>query len=231
VGFSIAEARQDDLFDGRRVIRGRPNFQQAMARCGKPFHGVITMALTPSNMLPLGTTAPDFRLAGTDGKTYSLQDFSRSQLLLVAFICNHCPFVKHVRSELARMGRDYQAKGVGVVAINANDTVAYPADSMDNMRKEAADAGYVFPYVLDETQAVAKSYDAACTPDFFVFDAGRKLIYRGQLDGSRPGNNVPVTGADLRAALDAALAGKSPGAEQKPSMGCNIKWKPGNAPA
>lgn len=189
------------------------------------------MALTPSNMLPLGTPAPDFRLPGTDGNIYSLPSFERSPVLLVAFICNHCPFVKHIRSGLVKLAQDYQPRGVGIVAINSNDVVAYPADDMENMRKEVATASYTFPYVLDETQSVARAYDAACTPDFFVFDAARKLIYRGQFDGSRPGNNVPVTGEDLRSALEAALAGKPALADQKPSMGCNIKWKAGNEPA
>ncbi|MES2603487.1 MAG: thioredoxin family protein [Pseudomonadota bacterium] len=188
------------------------------------------MALTPSNMLPLGTTAPAFQLPATDGKHYSLQSFAGSKLLLVMFICNHCPFVKHVKSELAALGRDYEGKGVAVVAINSNDTVAYPADDMDHMRVEAQTSGFSFPYLLDADQTVAKSYDAACTPDFFLFDQGRKLVYRGQLDGSRPGNNIPVTGNDLRTALDTALADRAQSAEQKPSVGCNIKWKPGNEP-
>ena len=189
------------------------------------------MALTPSNMLPLGTTAPAFALQATDGRTLSLQDFAGSKLLLVAFICNHCPFVKHVRAELARLGQDCRKLGVAMVAINSNDTDAYPADNMDNMRLEAAAAAYPFPYLLDATQQVARAYDAACTPDFYLFDAGRRLVYRGQLDGSRPGNDVPVTGSDLRAAINAALAGSAVAADQKPSIGCNIKWKPGNEPA
>jgi peroxiredoxin len=187
------------------------------------------MALTPSNMLALGTPAPDFNLPGTDGAHYSLRDFASGKLLLVAFICNHCPFVKHIQPELVRLGRDNQQRGVATVAISSNDIQAYPADGMDRMREEAAKAGYVFPYLLDETQQVAKAYDAACTPDFFLFDSARKLIYRGQFDDSRPGNAVPVTGKDLRAAIDAALNNRTI-AEQKPSMGCNIKWKPGNAP-
>ncbi len=188
------------------------------------------MALTPSNMLPLGTPAPDFSLPGTDGITYTLRNFAAGKLLLVAFICNHCPFVKHIRAELARLGRDNRDRGVAMVAISSNDIEAFPADGMDKMREEVVTAGYVFPYLLDATQQVAKAYAAACTPDFFLFDGARKLIYRGQLDDSRPGNKVPVSGKDLRAALDAALANKGVPAAQKPSMGCNIKWKPGNEP-
>jgi peroxiredoxin len=188
------------------------------------------MALTPSNMLPLGTSAPDFNLPGTDGASYSLRSFASGKLLLVAFICNHCPFVKHIQAELVRLGRDCQQQGVAMVAISSNDIDAYPADGMDKMREEAAQAGYVFPYLLDESQQVAKAYDAACTPDFFLFDGARKLIYRGQFDDSRPGGSVPVTGKDLRAAIAAASKNEQVSAPQKPSMGCNIKWKPGNAP-
>ena len=188
------------------------------------------MALTPSSMLPLGTAAPDFNLPGTDGAQYSLRSFASGKLLLVAFICNHCPFVKHIQTELARLGRDCREWGVAMIAISSNDVEAYPADGMDKMREEAAKAGYVFPYVLDATQQVARAYDAACTPDFFLFDGARELIYRGQFDDSRPGNGVPVSGKDLRAAIEAALANRAISAEQKPSMGCNIKWKPGNAP-
>ncbi len=188
------------------------------------------MALTPSNMLPLGTLAPDFSLPGTDGAAYSLHSFASGKLLLVAFICNHCPFVKHIQAGLAQLGKDYRQQGVAMVAISSNDIDAYPADGMDKMREQAAAAGYVFPYLLDETQQVAKAYDAACTPDFFLFDGARKLIYRGQFDDSRPGGAIPVTGKDLRAAIDAALKNGKVPAEQKPSMGCNIKWKPGNAP-
>jgi len=146
------------------------------------------------------------------------------------FICNHCPYVKHVRAGLAAFGRDYAPRGVAVVAINANDVERYPDDSPAKMKAEAAEAGYSFPYLFDETQQVARSYGAACTPDLFVYDADRRLAYRGQLDDSRPGNGKPVTGADLRGACDALLAGRRPSADQKPSMGCNIKWKPGNEP-
>ena len=188
------------------------------------------MALTPSNMLALGTMAPDFNLPGTDGARYSLRDFASGKLLLVAFICNHCPFVKHIQAELARLGKDCREQGVAVAAISSNDIEAYPADGMDKMREEAMKAGYTFPYLLDETQQVAKAYDAACTPDFFLFDGARKLIYRGQFDDSRPGSAIAVSGKDLRAAIDAALNNRTVTPEQKPSMGCNIKWKPGNAP-
>jgi len=181
-------------------------------------------------MLPLGTSAPDFKLPDTAGKVVSLGDFSGKEALLIMFICNHCPFVKHVRSELARLGKDYLSRGVGVVAISSNDVTNYPEDSPTKMAEEAHDAGYGFPYLYDESQAVAHAYRAACTPDFFLFDKSRKLIYRGQLDDSRPGNGIPVTGKDLSAALDALLARKPVASEQKPSLGCNIKWKPGNEP-
>lgn len=188
------------------------------------------MALTPSNMLPLGTAAPAFSLPATDGSVVTLENFQGSSLLLVAFICNHCPFVKHIRLQLAALADEYKPQGVAFVAINANDVESYPDDSMENMQKEVVEAGYHFPYLLDESQAVAKSYDAACTPDFYLFDQDRLLIYRGQLDSSRPGNDIPVTGEDLRAAIDAALAGQPVSAQQTPSVGCNIKWKPGNEP-
>lgn len=147
------------------------------------------------------------------------------------FICNHCPYVKHVRGELAKIGREYQAKDVAVIAINSNDATKYPADSPEKMKQESQEAGYTFPYLFDETQEIAKTYRAACTPDFFLFDGKQKLVYRGQLDDSRPGNNVPVTGKDLRAALEAVLSGQPVSPKQTPSMGCNIKWKPGNEPA
>ncbi len=190
------------------------------------------MAQTPSTMLALGTTAPDFSLPDVvTGRTVSLSDFADAPALLVMFICNHCPFVKHVRHELAQLARDYQNRGVAIVAINANDAQQYPDDSPEKMKQEAQDAGYSFPYLFDESQEVAKAYQAACTPDFFLFDRNRSLVYRGQLDDSRPGNNIPVTGKDLRAALDAVLAGNPVPGEQKPSIGCNIKWKPGNEPA
>jgi len=188
------------------------------------------MARTPSTMLALGTRAPEFSLPDYDGQLYALADFDAAPALLVAFICNHCPFVKHVRHEFAAMARALQPRGLAVVAINSNDVEAYPQDGPDAMRAEAAELGYVFPYLLDATQAVAKAYCAACTPDFFLFDAQRRLVYRGQFDDSRPGNGRPVTGADLRAAIDATLAGRTPPAEQLPSLGCNIKWRKGNEP-
>ena len=184
------------------------------------------MAATPSVMLPLGTRAPDFTLPDTvTGRSVSLADFAGKKALLVMFICNHCPFVKHIRSQLAALGRDYSEKGVGIVAISSNDAANYPDDSPAKMKDEARAAGYTFPYLYDESQAVARAYQAACTPDFFLFDSARALVYRGQLDDSRPGNGVPVTGKDLRAALDAALAGQPPLPTQRPSIGCNIKWK------
>jgi peroxiredoxin len=188
------------------------------------------MARTPSTMLPLGTQAPSFSLPNVDGRTVSLDDFKGAPALLVAFICNHCPFVKHVATGLAELGREYQARGVAVVAINSNDAGSYPADSPEQMVHEAESRGYTFPYLYDEDQSVAKAYRAACTPDFYVFDRERKLVYRGQLDSSRPDSGIPVTGKDLRAALDAVLAGKPVLADQKPSIGCNIKWKAGNEP-
>ena len=188
------------------------------------------MARTPSTMLELGTPAPDFALPDTAGETTRLADFAEAPALLVMFICNHCPFVIHVRDELAAIGRESGAKGVGIVAINSNDVENYPDDSPAKMLEEAALAGYTFPYLYDETQAVAHSYEAACTPDFYLFDGDQRLVYRGQLDGSRPGNDVPVTGVDLRRALDAVLSNSSPDADQLPSLGCNIKWKAGNAP-
>ncbi len=189
------------------------------------------MVRTPSTMLPLGTTAPDFSLPNVDGRTVSLADAAGPKGTVVMFICNHCPFVKHVADQLAALGRDVMPLGIGVVAISSNDVSTHPADSPEQMVHEAEDRGYPFPYLYDESQEVAKDYHAACTPDFFLFDAGRKLVYRGQLDASRPGNEIPVTGADLRAAIDAVLAGKPLATEQRPSLGCNIKWKPGNEPS
>jgi peroxiredoxin len=181
-------------------------------------------------MLPLGTPAPGFALPDTTGRVFTLKDFRDHPALLVMFICNHCPYVKHIRTELARLGRDYTDRGVAIVAINANDVASYPDDSPARMAQEVKAAQYVFPYLFDETQTVAKAYKAACTPDFFLFDRDRKLVYRGQLDDSRPGNDVPLTGRDLRAALDALLNGQPIPNNQKPSVGCNIKWKPGNEP-
>jgi len=189
------------------------------------------MVRTPSTMLPLGTGAPDFSLPNVDGRTVTLADAAGPRGTLVMFICNHCPFVKHVADQLAALGRDCLPRGIGVVAISSNDVSSHPADSPEQMVHEAEERGYVFPYLYDETQEVAHAYHAACTPDFFLFDGDRKLAYRGQLDASRPGNDVPVTGADLRAAIDALLSGHPVPAEQRPSLGCNIKWKPGNEPA
>ncbi len=188
------------------------------------------MVMTPSQMLPLGTAAPDFSLPDTDGNTVSLSDFS-GKPLLVAFICNHCPFVIHIREGFASLCREYQERGVAVVGISSNDISTHPDDSPEKMAAEKASAGYAFPYLFDESQDVAKAYNAACTPDFFLFDASHKLVYRGQLDDSRPDSGIPVTGADLRAAFDAVLAGEPVSEEQKPSVGCNIKWKAGNEPA
>ncbi len=188
------------------------------------------MVAVNSTMLPLGTAAPDFRLPDASGKVVSLGEFKRAPALVVVFMCNHCPYVKHIRSGLAQLARDCGARGVAVVGINSNDVANYPADSPAKMAEEAKAAGYVFPYLYDESQAVAKAYKASCTPDIYLFDKDQRLVYRGQFDDSRPGNGVPVTGRDLRAALDAILAGKPVLANQKPSIGCNIKWKPGNEP-
>lgn len=181
-------------------------------------------------MLPLGTQAPPFRLPDTTGQMVSLEDTEGAPALVVMFICNHCPYVKYIQHELARFGREYQAKGVAIIAINSNDAQQYPDDSPGRMAEVAASVGYTFPYLYDETQQVAQAYQAACTPDFYVFDKDRRLVYRGQFDGARPGNNQPITGADLRAAVDQLLAGKPVSQQQLPSAGCNIKWKTGNTP-
>ena len=186
------------------------------------------MAAVESEMLPLGTPAPAFSLPDPDGTVHALR--GDAPATLVMFISNHCPFVKHVREELARIGSEYGSRGAAIYAINSNDVVKYPADSPARMKEEVRDWGYTFPYLFDESQDVAKAYRAACTPDFFLFDAEQKLVYRGQLDDSRPSNNQPVDGHDLRAALDAVLASEAPTAEQKPSIGCNIKWIAGNEP-
>jgi peroxiredoxin len=183
-------------------------------------------------MLPLGTPAPDFDLVDVvSGERVSLATFKGKKGLLVMFICQHCPFVKHVEDELGRIGQDYVSQGMGVLAISSNSVETHPQDSPDNMREQVTRANFNFPYAYDETQAVAKSYTAACTPDFFLFDSDFALAYRGQLDDSRPGNDKPVTGADLRAALDRVVAGEEILDAQKPSIGCNIKWAPGGAPA
>lgn len=188
------------------------------------------MALTESTMLPLGTQAPDFQLPDVvSGMTVSLNSFANQKPLLVMFICCHCPFVKHVKEELAKIGKDY-SEYVATVAISANDVANYPGDSPDNLKAMAQELELKFPICYDESQEVAKSYKAACTPDFFLFNARQKLVYRGQLDSSRPSNNLPVTGEDLRGAIEAILAGNNVSPEQKPSIGCNIKWKPGNEP-
>lgn len=188
------------------------------------------MVRTPSTMLPLGTPAPDFALPDVDGRTVSLADFEGAPGLLVVFMCNHCPFVIHLAEALAAFGKEYQAKGLAMVGVSSNDVENYPADSPDKMALEAEARGYTFPYLYDATQAVAKQYRAACTPDFFLFDADRKLVYRGQFDSSRPDSGVKPTGEDLRAACDAVLAGQAPSEQQLPSIGCNIKWKPGAEP-
>ena len=189
------------------------------------------MAQTPSTMPPLGAKAPDFcLLEPATGHAVTLADFRGSPALLVMFISNHCPFVKHIREAVARFAAEHRGKGLDCVAICANDAAHYPDDSPARIAEDAKAFGYSFPYLYDESQQTAKAYRAACTPDFFLFDADRKLVYRGQFDGSRPGNGVPVTGSDLRAAVDALLSGRPIPSEQKPSIGCNIKWKAGNEP-
>ncbi|MFO0916560.1 MAG: thioredoxin family protein [Pirellulales bacterium] len=188
------------------------------------------MVRTASTMLPLGTKAPDFELINVDGTLVRLADFHGAPALLVVFMCNHCPYVLHVADHLAALAREYQQRGVAIVGINSNDASQYPQDSPEQMVHEAEQRGYSFPYLYDETQEVAQAYRAACTPDFFLFDDQQRLIYRGQLDSSRPKSDVPVTGSDLRAALDAVLAGRPVVDHQRPSMGCNIKWRAGNEP-
>ena len=190
------------------------------------------MVRTNSTMLPLGTKAPEFSLPdAVSGQTISLNNFTGSKALLVMFICQHCPFVKRVKTQLAKLGEDYGAQGVGIVAISANDVEKYPDDSPEYLKAMAQELNFNFPFCYDATQEVAKSYTAACTPDFFLFDSDRKLVYRGQLDDSILDDSLPVTGKDLRSAMDQVLAGKEVGTEQKPSLGCNIKWIPGNEPA
>ncbi|MBI4431004.1 MAG: thioredoxin family protein [Candidatus Omnitrophica bacterium] len=188
------------------------------------------MVLTPSTMTELGSPAPDFSLPDLDGKIVSLTDFTDRPALLVMFICNHCPYVKHVRKELGKLYGDYCDKGLAVVGINSNDIANYPEDCPENMKKMACENDWRFPYLLDDSQETAKRYRAACTPDFFLYGARQKLVYRGQLDESRPDNGKPITGKDLRAAIDAVLTGAPISKNQKPSMGCNIKWKAGNEP-
>jgi peroxiredoxin len=184
------------------------------------------MARTESTMVELGTKAPHFELPDVvSGRTVNLHDFDDKKALLVMFICRHCPYVKHVQQELAQIGKDYQAKSLGIVAICSNDADAYPEDRPESLREQALEVGFNFPYLYDESQDVARAYQAACTPDFYLFDQSRHLVYRGQLDDSRPGNGIPVTGRDLRAAIDAVLNGQPVSAAQKPSVGCSIKWR------
>ena len=183
------------------------------------------MARTESAMLALGTPAPDFHLPEVvTGRTISLAEFATKQALLVMFICQHCPFVKHLEHGLASLGHDYAASALGIVAISSNDAIAHPSDAPESLAEQARYKGFSFPYLYDETQQVARAYDATCTPDFFLFDEDRKLVYRGEFDGSRPGNEVPVTGASLRSAIDAVLAHQPVSPDQRPSLGCNIKW-------
>ena len=188
------------------------------------------MVKTLSTMPELGMPAPDFRLPDTEGNLVARDDFRDAPGLLVIFMCNHCPYVVHIKEALAEFAREYIPQGIAIVGINSNDVEAYPEDSPEKMKEDKERFGYPFPYLFDATQEVAKAYRAACTPDFFLFDRDRRLFYRGQFDDSRPGSDVPVTGRDLRAACDALLAGKEPPQPQVPSMGCNIKWKPGNEP-
>ncbi|WP_424094869.1 thioredoxin family protein [Moorena producens] len=190
------------------------------------------MALVNSTMLSLGTKAPEFQLPdAVSGQTISLETFAGKQGLLVMFICRHCPFVKHVQGELAKLGKDYADANLGMVAISANDADNYPDDAPDKLKEMAQELGFTFPFCHDQSQETAQAYTAACTPDFFLFDANQELVYRGQLDDSRPSNGIPVTGKDLRAAIDAVLGSQPVNSEQKPSIGCNIKWKPGNEPS
>lgn len=188
------------------------------------------MARTESTMLELGSIAPDFRLPDPEGKWYSLADFADAPALLVVFLCNHCPFVKHIQHEMADLIRSMQPRGLAAVGISSNDISTHPDDAPAKMAEEAARIPYTFPYLYDESQAVAKAYRAACTPDFYLFDGARTLVYRGQFDAARPGNDVPVTGADLRAAITALLNHEPVPEDQKPSIGCNIKWRSGNEP-
>ncbi len=188
------------------------------------------MVVTASKMFDLGTPAPDFNLPDTRGNIVSLGNFKDAPALLVIFMCNHCPFVKHILDGMVDLVRQYQAKGVAVVGINSNDVANFPDDRPEKMAEVAKESGFTFPYLYDESQEVAKAYHAACTPDFFLFDKERKLVYRGQMDDSRPGGEVPVTGVDLIKAMDAVLAGRDISSDQKPSIGCNIKWKKGNEP-
>jgi len=190
------------------------------------------MAVESSKDLPLGTRAPDFALPDTvSGRTIRLGDYAASPALLVAFICNHCPYVQHIRAAFVEFAREFQPRGLAVVAISANDPEAYPQDSPEQMAIEAKKSGFTFPYLFDRTQQTAKAYHAVCTPEFYLFDAAQRLVYRGRFDASRPNGQVPITGSELRAAAEAVLAGRQPAADQKPSIGCGIKWRPGNAPS
>ena len=186
-----------------------------------------SMTLLESQKIPLGTPAPDFALEATDSRFYVLEDFKEAKILVVVFMCNHCPFVKHILKVLVKLAKEYQARSVAVVGINSNDVESFPEDSPENMSRVAKEAGFSFPYLYDASQEVARSYGAACTPDFFLFDKEMKLVYRGQMDDSRPGNDISVTGADLTSVIDAVLANRKVSRVQKPSMGCNIKWKKG----
>ena len=188
------------------------------------------MVNTPSTMVPLGTQSPPFSLPDTAGKIVSLENYKGAPALLVVFLCNHCPFVKHILPHFVPLAREYQARGVGIVGISSNDVSRYPDDAPEKMAELSRSMGFSFPYLYDETQQVAKAYGAACTPDFYLFDGKGCLVYRGQMDDSRPGNGKPLTGADLRAAMDAVLEGRPVSDDQRPSIGCNIKWKPGNEP-
>jgi len=189
------------------------------------------MVLTPSTMLALGTQSPDFQLPDViSGEMISLETFKIKKALLVMFICRHCPFIKHIQQHLAQLGQDYLETNLGIVAISANDAEKYPDDAPDRLKEMAEELGFSFPFCFDQSQAIAKAYSAACTPDFFLFDAQRHLVYRGQLDDSRPSNNIPVTGIDLRQAIASVLGDQPINPDQKPSIGCNIKWKPGNEP-
>jgi peroxiredoxin len=182
------------------------------------------VALVPSNMPALGLPAPDFTLTDTDGRSVSLADFSAAPVLLVAFWCSHCPYVRHIRQGFAAFAREYQAKDVAIIAISSNDEVSHPQDGPAQMRADVEEFGYTFPYLRDASQEVARAYEAACTPDFFLYDANRRLAYRGRFDAATPGNDVPVTGNEMRAAIDTLLSGQAIGAEQMPSIGCSIKW-------
>jgi peroxiredoxin len=205
----------------RHPLKSAPH--QTLLSC---YAGGESMARTESTMLPLGTLAANFELPDVvSGRTVRLADFRDKDALLVMFICRHCPFVKHVQGELARIGNDYRDGAIGIVAISSNDAQSHPDDAPESLREQAQQLGFAFPYCYDQSQSVAKAYDAACTPDFYLFDKDRRLAYRGQLDDSRPGGNVPVTGKDLRAAIDAVLYGTPVSQDQKPSLGCNIKWR------